>query len=116
MTAQGHPRAIFKRACERGNLLIAETTAREIGRISLQEALWLTALIALKDPRRRPRVAARWLQRFLEEHPSATIEEVLLAAGALAALGGPGHEDAAAALISMTDRVTAPRAQVTAVK
>jgi hypothetical protein len=109
LTAQGHPRVIFKRACERGNLLIAETTAREIGRISLQEALWLTALIALKDPRRRSRVAARWLQRFLDEHPKATIEEAGLAAAALAALGGPGHEDAAAALISIADRVTAPQ-------
>jgi hypothetical protein len=109
LTAQGHPRVIFKRACERGNLLVAETTAREIGRISLQEALWLTALIALKDPRRAPRVAARWLQRFLDEHPRATIEEAALAASALAALGGPGHEDAAASLISIADRVTAPR-------
>jgi hypothetical protein len=38
MTAQGHPRAIFKRAVERGNLVIAEATAREIGRLTLEEA------------------------------------------------------------------------------
>jgi hypothetical protein len=30
----------------------------------------LTILIARKDPPRYPRVAARWLQRLLEEHPS----------------------------------------------
>jgi hypothetical protein len=30
LTAQGHPRAIFKRAIERGNLLVAEVTAREL--------------------------------------------------------------------------------------
>jgi hypothetical protein len=31
LTAQRHPRAIFKRAIERGNVLVAEATAREIG-------------------------------------------------------------------------------------
>ena len=43
MTAQGHPRAIFKRAIERGNVALAEATARELGRLSLDEALALTA-------------------------------------------------------------------------
>jgi hypothetical protein len=35
----------------------------------------LTILIALKEPRRHPRVAARWLQRYLEERPAVTIDE-----------------------------------------
>ena len=36
MTAQGHPRAIFERAIEHGNLLVAETTLRaEIPRPTL---------------------------------------------------------------------------------
>ena len=48
-TSQGHPRTIFRRALERGNLLVAEATAKEIGRISLAEALELTLLIAQKD-------------------------------------------------------------------
>ena len=40
MTAQGHPGAIFKRAIENGNLLvIAEATAREVGNLTLDEAL-----------------------------------------------------------------------------
>jgi hypothetical protein len=43
--------------------------------LSLLDALELTLLIARKDPRRHPRVAARWLQRYLEEDPAATIEE-----------------------------------------
>jgi hypothetical protein len=51
---------IFGRAIERGNLVIAETTAREIGNISLVEALELTALIARKDPRRHGRAATHW--------------------------------------------------------
>ena len=48
MTAQGHPRRIFATAIERGNIVMAEATARELGRISLDEALALTALVAEK--------------------------------------------------------------------
>src|SRR5262249_44292226 len=65
----------FKRALQHDNLLVAEATAREIGHVSLVEALELTALIARKAPRRHPGVAARWLLRYLEEHQTATIEE-----------------------------------------
>jgi hypothetical protein len=43
VTAQGHPRAIFNRAIERGNLLVAETTARQMGRVSPVEALDLSS-------------------------------------------------------------------------
>jgi hypothetical protein len=37
LTAQGHPRAIFKRAIESGNVVVAEATVRELGRLSLVE-------------------------------------------------------------------------------
>ena len=59
LTAQGHPRAPFIRAVDRGNLLVAETTAREIGKVSLGEELEL-ALIAQHDSRRHGRAGARW--------------------------------------------------------
>jgi hypothetical protein len=36
---------------------MAEATARELGRISLEESLALTALVAEKDPERRSRFA-----------------------------------------------------------
>jgi hypothetical protein len=75
LSAQGHPRAIYQRAIERGNLLVAETTLREIGRVTLTDALQLTALIAVKDPRRHARVSARWLARWLEERDQATNDE-----------------------------------------
>ena len=83
MTAQGHPRAIFKRAIETGNLLVAEMTARKLGRISLDESLALTVLVAEKDPERRSRFAMRWLRRLLEEDESLTIEEATMAASCL---------------------------------
>ena len=67
LTAQGHPRRIFATAIERGNIAVAEATARELGRIKLDEALALTALAAEKEPERRSRFAVRWLHRLLEE-------------------------------------------------
>jgi hypothetical protein len=47
MTPQGDPRAIFKRAIENGNLLVAEMTARELGRIRSTRRL--------RSPRLSPR-------------------------------------------------------------
>jgi hypothetical protein len=94
LTAQGSARSIFKRAIENGSLLVAETTARELGRISLDEALALTALVAEREPARRSRFAVRWLRRLLEEVESLTVEEAAMAASCLAALGGPSHEEA----------------------
>jgi hypothetical protein len=55
LTAQGHPRTIFKRAIENSNVTVAEMTARELGRITLAESLALTALVAQKDHARRSR-------------------------------------------------------------
>jgi hypothetical protein len=39
VTSQGHPWAIFKRAIQNGNLVVAEASARELGRLTLEEAL-----------------------------------------------------------------------------
>ena len=105
MTAQGHPRTIFRRALDRGNLLVAETVAREIGRVALSEALELTALIAQKDARRKSRAAVRFLERLLDER-RLTIEEASLAASALAALGGPGHDAAVSLLMGLAAEQT----------
>jgi hypothetical protein len=106
LTAQGHPRTIFKRAIEKESLVIAEATARELGRLTLAEALELTALIARKEPSRHPRVAARWLKRYLEDQPAATIGEGGFAATLLGALGTAAHDEALSALRAMAERAT----------
>jgi hypothetical protein len=59
--------------------------ARELGRISLAEALELTFLIARKEPKRLPRVAVRWLEGYLQES-EPTLAQVALAVSALSAL------------------------------
>ena|ERR1051326_2690038 len=104
MTAQGHPRAIFQRAIERGNLTVAEATLRtEIPRPTLVDLLDLTALIAFKQPERYARVAARWLLRYLEAADDATIDDAALIASLLQALGGRRHSHALAGLRDMAE-------------
>jgi hypothetical protein len=88
LTSQGRPYGIFQKALQRRNVLAAVAAARELPQLNLQDALELTFLIARKGPRRHPRAAARWLQRYLEKHPEPTIEEAALAASCLAALPG----------------------------
>jgi hypothetical protein len=59
--------------------------AREMGGLSLADALSLCELLAKADPARYERAALRWLQRFIDERlPPLT--EVALAASALAEL------------------------------
>jgi hypothetical protein len=94
----GHARAALRRALERGNLVVAENEAREVGQLDLSEALELTALFALHDRQRGARYAVRWLQRWLEETKGPPIEDAAMVVACLAALGGTGHELALNAL------------------
>jgi hypothetical protein len=68
--------------------------ARELGRISLAEALELTILIAKTEPRRHPKIAVRWLERYLLEC-EPTLCDIALAVSALSALP---HEPRAEAI------------------
>jgi hypothetical protein len=76
--------------------VLAEVTAREIGRVTIAEALELTALVARKQPDRYGPFAARWLCLYLEEHEKATLEDVELLVLNLRVLANP--EDHASAL------------------
>jgi hypothetical protein len=67
--------------------VLAEVTAREIGRVTIPEALELTALVARKQPHRYGRLAARWLCLYLEEHEQATLGDVELLVSNLGSLG-----------------------------
>jgi hypothetical protein len=89
----------LQRALARGNLLVAEMTAREIGRVSLEDAVALTALIGQKDPRRLDAFAARWLRRYLDERAPVSAYEAALATAALNALRDPAAVDAGLAAL-----------------
>ena len=96
----GHPRPKFLRALETGSLILAELCARECGYLSLDEALRLTALVALHDRDRGERYAHRWLSRYLAEQTAATLDDVTIVVTCLRALGGPAHAAALDALQS----------------
>jgi hypothetical protein len=90
-------------------VVAALAAARELPHLSLSDALELTMLIARKDPSRHSRVAARWLLRYLEEDPEATIDEAALAASSPVALTGAGYQEAAQTLEAMAERATRRR-------
>jgi hypothetical protein len=107
VTAQGHPRVIFQRAIERGNLPSPRRlSGPRSPRPTLVDLLDLTALIAFKRPERHARVAARWLLRYLEAVEDATIEDAAYVASCLQALGGRHHEHALAALRGVAEEAT----------
>jgi hypothetical protein len=79
-------------------VVAAVAAAHDLPQLSLADALDLTLLVARKDPARHPRTAARWLSRYLDEHPAATIEDAALAASCLVALSGASYQEAAETL------------------
>jgi hypothetical protein len=88
---------------------MALAAAKDLPQLGLADALELTVLVARKDPRRHPRVASRWLLRYLEEDPHATIDEAALAASSLVALKGVAHQEAAQTLRAMAERASSRR-------
>ena len=64
MTSQGTPHGRFQRAIQSRHVQNAEMAAREMGGLSLADALLLCELLANADPARYERAALRWLQRF----------------------------------------------------
>jgi hypothetical protein len=103
LTAQGHPRTIFKRAIERGNVVIAETTAREIG-LNLEEALELVLLYAAYEPAKLERAGLRWFGRYLDEAKGVTLLKAQVALSALSELRVAEHGAAAKLLREIVRR------------
>lgn len=89
MTAQGHPRVQFRKAVERGNVLVAEVTAREFA-LTLDEALQLVLLYAAYEPAKLERAALRWFRRYLDEGMNVTLLKAQVALAALADVRGGG--------------------------
>ena len=62
MTSQGSAHGRFQRAIHRRNVENADMPAREMGGLSLADALSLCELLANADPARYERAALRWLE------------------------------------------------------
>ena len=67
MTSQGTARGRLQRAIHARHVQSAEMAAREMGGLSLADALMLCELLTTTDPARYERAALRWLQRFIDE-------------------------------------------------
>jgi hypothetical protein len=57
-----------------------------LGGLSLADALALCVVLAERNPQQYERAAGRWVSRFLEETPNASLEEVQLVTAGLAVL------------------------------
>ena len=99
MTAQGSPRARFRRAIEGRWVFHAGLAAREVGNLTLEEALQLVCLYAEAEPAKFERAALRWHARFVTESgPSLLQAQIALAA--LAELRG-GNDAARRLLVEL---------------
>ena len=102
--SKGTPHGRFQRAVERRNVLAAESAARELGSLSLRDALALTVLLAEREPRRFDRAAVRWHGRFELELRGVSLLESQFALAALASLRGSQREQAARTLRALLER------------
>jgi hypothetical protein len=86
MTSQGTAHGRFQRAIQRRNLFQAELAIREMGTLSLLDALTYLELLAEVRPEKLGRAALRWHGRLETESATLTLTESELALAALASL------------------------------
>jgi len=103
MTSQGTAHGRFTRAVANGNLRGAEMAARELGQLSLDDALDLCRLLAERDPARFERAALRWLERLIAER-LPPLAEIALAASAFAELRHGDRQTGVASLERLARR------------
>jgi hypothetical protein len=86
MTSQGSAHGRFTRFIAQKNLRGAEMAAKEMGGLSLHDALGYLVLLAELRPDRAPSAAIRWHGRLELESTALTLTESQLALAALAEL------------------------------
>lgn len=86
MTSQGSAHGRFTRAIQQRNLWAVESSLRELGTPSLEDALAYLALLAEVKPEKLERAAVRWHGRLETEATFLTLAESQLALAALASL------------------------------
>ncbi len=93
MTSQGTAHGRFARAIQTRNLWAAEMSLRELGTVSLEEALRYLDLLAELKPEKLERAVVRWHGRLETEATLLSLAESQLALAALASLCA-GERDA----------------------
>lgn len=111
VTPQGSPHGRFTRAIQTTNLWAAESSLRELGTPSLEDALSYLGLLAEVKPEKLEWAAVRWHGRLETEGMFLSLAESQLALAALASLCA-GERDAIDILRRLLRRVrpTAARA------
>jgi hypothetical protein len=89
--SQGTAHGRFARAIRERHVLAAEMAAREMGQLSLVDALALVACYARTGSPKFEQAAVRWLERLAAER-EASLRDVRLAAAALEALQTRQHD------------------------
>ena len=80
----------------------AEVAAREMGQLTLAEALDLVVLYAEAEPAKFERAAIRWLTRYLDEGKEVSLLKAQVALVALGELRG-GSDAASGILVKLVD-------------
>jgi hypothetical protein len=101
LTSQGSAHGRFQRAIERRHIDQAELAARELGRLSLLDALSLVMLYASEGSAKFEPAAVRWLARLATEGRDIRLAEVQFAAAALSCLRGRRGERARETLLRL---------------
>ena len=104
MTSQGTAHGRFTRALQQRNVWAAESSLRELGSVSLEDALGYLDLLAEQKPEKLERAAVRWHGRLETEAAFLTLAESQLALAALASLCA-GEREAIEVLRRLVRRV-----------
>ncbi len=97
--------AAFEHAIQARQLLNAEAAARELGRLSLADALSFLLLLSEMDPGRFDPAAARWHARFVLEARRLPLADSQLLLGAVAGLRSPAPTIAMDAIHGLAEKV-----------
>jgi hypothetical protein len=89
----------------------AEITAREMGRLGLNDALAYVVLLAAEKPERFDRAARKRLTRLLSESPALTLDEAAVALGCLRGLAAGYGEQSRELLRALVKRRHETRGQ-----
>ena len=73
----------FRRALETRSVYLAETSLREMRRVTLLDSLDFCWLVSIEAPDRYERTPRRWFRRLVDERETLTLDECQLALACL---------------------------------